>query len=203
MNYTFSKDLIDIGSRINSKKLRLYKIMSTEGMLCGQLLNYPTKQLIQLSSREIQIKTISKLFTNPKCILLDLNDNKEIGQLEIMGGFGVNFFWQDAPSDPIGRIKVGESVFNFRRIPPAISYSFFKQETWGHFKFRLYTIKGNDFYEYSFKLDMPVLDMGPALIYKTFTGSIETNGDNLLAILTAFYLIEAEFSNEDTRATSF
>jgi hypothetical protein len=200
VNFKFSKELIDKDSTNRpSKQLRLYKILDDKNQLLGQFLYYPKEQVISFNDREISIEVVSKFLKKTKYFLVDKKDNKQVGEYEIFGGFGVSHFWQDVPSSPTGTIKLGDTIFNFRRIPTDIRYSFLKQDTWGYFKFRLYTIKGKEFYEYSLKMDIPVLSKSHYTKYRPFVGTIESNSDNVFAILAGLYLMEVEFDFEDTK----
>jgi hypothetical protein len=200
VNFKFSKELIgnDTTNRPN-KQLRLYKILDDKDQVIGQFFNYPKEQIINFGDREISVEIVSKFLKKTKYFLVDKKDAKQLGEYEILGGFGVNHFWQDVPSSPTGIITLGETVFNFRRIPADIKYSFFKQETWGYFKFRLYTIKGKEFYEYSLKMDIPVWSKSHYTKYRPFVGTIESNSDNVFAILAGLFLMEVEFDFEDTK----
>jgi hypothetical protein len=84
-------------------------------------------------------------------------------------------------------------------MPSDIKHSFFKQETWGYFKFRLYANKGQEFYEYSLKMDIPVFCKSHFTNYRPFEGTIKSNSDNVFAILAGLYLMEMEFDFEDTK----
>ena len=199
MNFKFSKELIDNGSaNTPSKQLRFYKIMDDKNQVIGQFFYYPKEQKINFGDREISIEVVSKFLKKTIRFLIDKKDNKQVGEYEIFGGHGVNYFWEDVPSLPTGKIKLGDQVFNFRRISTGIESSFFKQDTWGYFKFRLYTIKGNEFYEYSLKLDIPVWSKPHNTKYRPFVGTIDSNCDNVFAILAGLYLMEVEFEFEDT-----
>ena len=200
MNFKFSKELIDKDSTNRpSKQLRLYKLLDERNQLLGQFFYNPKEQIINYDDREISIEVVSKFLKKTKYFLVDRKDNKQVGEYEIFGGYGVNHFWQDVPSSPTGTIKLGDTVFNFRRIPADIKYSFLKQETWGYFKFRLYAIKGKEFYEYSLKMDIPVLSKPHFTKYRPFFGTIVSNSDNVFAMLAGLYLMEVEFDFEDTK----
>jgi hypothetical protein len=200
VNFKFSKELIDTGSTNRpSEQLRLYKIVDDKDQLLGQFFYYPKEQIINFHNREISIEVVSKFLKKTKYFLVDRKDNNHVGEYEIFGGFGVNRFWQDVPSSPTGTIKLGDTLFNFRRIPADTKYSFLKQETWGYFKFRLYAIKGQEFYEYSLKMDIPVWSKPHYTNYRPFTGTIVSNSDNIFAILAGLYLMEVEFNFEDTK----
>ncbi len=200
MNFKFSKELIDKDSTNRpSKQLRLYKIWDDKNQLLGQFLYYPKEQVINFNNREISIEVVSKFLKKTKHFLVDKKDNKQVGEYEVFGGFGVNHFWQDVPSSPTGTIKLGDTLFNFRTIPADIKYSFLKQETWGYFKFRLYATKGLEFYEYSLKMDIPVWSKPHYTKYGPFVGTIASNFDNVFAILAGLYLMEVEFDFEDTK----
>ena len=200
MNFKFSKELIDTDTTNRpNKQVRLYKILDGKDQLLGQFFYYPKEQVIYFSDREISIEVVSKFFKKTKFFLVDKKDNNQVGEYEIFGGFGVNHFWQDVPSSPTGTIKLGDALFNFRRIPSDIKFSFLKQETWGHFKFRLYAIKGQEFYEYNLKMDIPVWSKPHYTKYRPFVGTIESNSDNIFTILAGLYLMEVEFDFEDTK----
>lgn len=198
MNCKFSKELIDTDpTNRPSNQLRLYKISDDKDRLLGQFFYYPKEQIINFNDREISIEVVSKFLKKTKYFLVDKNDNRQVGEYEILGGFGINPFWKDVPSSPIGTIKLDNALFNFRRIPADIKYSFFRQETWGYFKFRLYAVKGQEFYEYSLKMDIPALSKPNYTKYRPFVGTIASNSDNIFAILAGLYLIEMEFDYED------
>ena len=117
MNFKFSKELIDKDSTNRpSKQLRLYKLLDERNQLLGQFFYNPKEQIINYDDREISIEVVSKFLKKTKYFLVDRKDNKQVGEYEIFGGYGVNHFWQDVPSSPTGTIKLGDTVFNFRRI---------------------------------------------------------------------------------------
>ncbi|MBK7885635.1 MAG: hypothetical protein IPJ81_18995 [Chitinophagaceae bacterium] len=147
MNFKFSKELIGLPNK-PTNQLRLYKLLDDNNQVVGQFFYYPKEKLICFGDRELSIEVITKFMKKTKYFLVDKNNNKQIGEYEIFGGSGTNTFWQDVPSLPTGTIKIDGILFNFRRIPTGIKYSFLKQDTWGYFKFRLYAIKGQEFYEY-------------------------------------------------------
>lgn len=200
MKFTFCKELIDKNSTNRpGKKLRLYTLLDDQNQLIGQFFYYPKEQIIIVNDQEISIEVAPKFFKKTKYLLVDKKDSKQVGEYNILGGYGINHFWQDIPSSPTGTLTLGDTVFNFRRIPPAIRYSFLKQDTWGYFKFHLYAIKGTEFYEYSLKMDIPVWSKSHYTKYRPFVGTIESNSDNVLAILAGLYLMEMEFDFEDTK----
>ena len=200
MNFKFSKELIDSNpTNRPNKQLRLYKLLDGKDQLIGQFFYYPREQIITFEDREISIEVVSTFLKKNKYFLVDKKDNEQVGEFEILGGFGINHFWQDVPSSPTGTVKLGDTLFNFRRIPADIKYSFLKQQTWGYFKFRLYAIKGKEFYEYSLKMDIPVLSKSHYTKYRPFVGIIVSNSDNIFAILAGLYLMEVEFDFEDTK----
>lgn len=200
MNFKFSKELIDNNpSSSHITQLRLYKILDEKDQLLGQFFYYPKEQIINFDDKEISIEVSSQFLKKTKHFLVDKKENKQVGEYEIYGGFGVNHFWQDVPSSPTGTIKLADTVFNFRRIPPDIKYSFLNQETWGYFKFRLYAIYGQEFYEYSLKMDIPVWSKPHSIKYRPFIGTIESNSDNVFAILAGLLFMEVEFDFEDKK----
>lgn len=200
MNVKFSKELVSNDStKRPDNQLRLYKILDDKDQLIGQFFYYPKEQIIKFSDREISIEVFTKFLKKTKSFLIDKKDNRQVGEYEIFGGSGVNHFWQDAPSSPTGIITIGDTTFNFRRIPPNIKYSFLNQDTWSYFKFRLYSIKGTEFYQYSLKMDIPVLRNANYIKYTPFVGIIESNANNIFAILAGLFLMEVEFDYEDTK----
>lgn len=200
VNFKFSKELVDTDSANRpGKQLRLYKVLDDKDQVLGQFLYYPKEQIISLADRKISIEVVAKPLKKTKYFLVDKKDNEQIGEYEICGGFGVNHFWQDVPSSPTGTIRLGDTLFNFRRIPADIRHLLVKQETWGYFKFRLYAIKGQAFYEYSLKMDMPAWSKPRYTNYRPFSGTIVANSDNILAILAGLYLMEVEFDYEDSK----
>ncbi|MGN6437613.1 MAG: hypothetical protein ACTHMM_13820 [Agriterribacter sp.] len=198
MNFKFSKELI-VNNTENgpNEQLRLYKIMDNKDQLMGQFFYYPKEQIINFNDRKISIEVVSKFLKKTKYFLVDNKDNKKVGEYEVLGGFGINYFWQDVPSSPTGTIQLIDTLFNFRRIPTDIKYSFSKKETWGYFKFRLYAIKGEEFYDYSLKIDIPVWSKPHFTKYRSFVGTIVSNADNVFAMLAGLYLMEIEFDYED------
>ena len=200
MNYKFSKELIDeYPDDKPYRQLRLYKIYDNKEQILGQLFYYRDEQYFVFGDTKISIEIVSKLFKNTKYYLVDDNKKIQIGEYDIFGGCGINRFWQDVPSTPTATINLGDKKFYFRRIPAEVEYSFFKQETWGYYKFRLYATKGNEFFEYSLKMDIPILSKANYTKYRAFVGQLESNSDNLLAILAGPYLMDIEFEFEDTK----
>jgi hypothetical protein len=200
VNFKFSKELIVIDAANRpSEQLRLYKVADENDQLLGQLFYYQDQQIIAFDDRKISIEVMRKFLKKSTYFLVDKRDNTQVGEYKVLGGFGVNYFWQDVPSSPTGTISMGDKSFVFRRIPPDISHSIFKRETWGYFKFRLYANKGQEFYEYSLKMDIPLWSKPYYTRYQPFVGTIESNADNVFAILAGLYLMEMEFKFEDTR----
>lgn len=188
--------MIDEGSSIKlDKQLKVYKLFDANNQAIGWFFHYPNKQIIRIGDRDIYIETISS-FRKKKCFLVDKIEKKQIGEYGIFGG-GTNYFWQDVPSSPNAIIKIDEVQFNFRRVLPDVSYSLLKKEYFNYFKFRLYAVKGNEFYEYSLKMDYPIRKKPYYSRYQPFVGTIESNSDNIFPILCGFYLIEKEFDYED------
>ncbi len=200
MNYKFSKELIDEypGDK-PYRQLRLYKILDNKKQIVGQFYYYADEQYFLFGDKQISIEVISKLFKKTRYNLVNQSKQIQIGNYEIFGGFGIARFWEDVPSTPTGTINVDNKKYNFRRIPADIEYSFFKKATWGYFKFRLYATKGNEFYEYSLKMDIPSFSKVHYTNYRPFTGEIESNSDNILVMLAGFYLMEIEFEFEDNK----
>jgi len=179
------------------KQLRLYKVYNDRGMMFGNFFYYPDEQAFNFNDTEIFIKINSKLFKAPQYLLIDRKDRKQIGHFQI-NQFRTHTFWKYNPS-PIGRIHLGDEVYNFKRVSPDIQPSPFKQETWGHFKFSLCSSKSNENIEYSLKMDIPVLSKANFTKYRPFEGFIESNTDNMFAILSGIYLIELAFQDEDNK----
>lgn len=200
MTFTFSKELVDHGlSGKPHLQLRLYKVFDEAGAVAGSFHYYPKEQFFKIGEREILISVISKLFRKSKFLMLDRTSQEQVGEYEVFGGYGINHFYQDVPSAPTGIIKIAGKNFNFRRVPAEAGYSVFKKATWGYFKFRLYSIIGNEFYEYSLKMDIPALSKAHFTNYRPFTGNIESTSDNLFVLLAGFYLMEIEFEYEDSK----
>jgi hypothetical protein len=200
VKFTFSKELIDIDTTNKPhKQLRLYKVFDDKNQLIGQYHHYPKRQIINFEEKEISIEVISGFLKKRKHFLIDKKDKKQVGEFEITGGFGINYFWKDVPSSPAGTIKYGNKLLNFRRIPTGINYSFLKPETREYFKFRLYATKGNEFYEYSLKIDFQARGKPYPVKYKPFSGTIESNSCDIFAILAGLYLMEMEFDFEDRK----
>jgi hypothetical protein len=198
MNYKFSKEQADeYPDDKPYRELMLYKVIDDNDQIVGQFYFYRDEQYFVFDNTQISIEVISKLFKKTKYNLL--NNNKPIGNYEIFGGGGIDRFYQDVPSNPTATINIGDQKYNFRRIPAAVEYSFFKQETWGYFKFRLYAVKGNEFYDYSLKMDIPFLSKANYTKYRPFVGQIESNSDNMLVMLAGIYLMDIEFEYEDTK----
>ena len=200
MKFKLTKELIDeYPDDKPYRQLRLYKVFRDEGQIVGQFFYYTDEQYFIFDDTQISIEVILKLFKKTKYNLLDKKKQIQIGDYEIFGGFGINRFWQDVPSTPTGLINIGYKKYNFRRIPAEVENSFFKKATWGYCKFRLYETKGNEFYEYSLKMDIPVLSKAHFTKYRPFVGEIESNSENLLIILAGLYLMDIEFEFEDTK----
>ena len=200
MNFIFSKELIDNDPTTKrGKRSSQYKILDAKNNLLGQFFHSSEEPLIYVGDKEISIDTVSKFLKKTKHFLVDNKDRKQIGEYEILGGHGIDHFWKDIPSSPTGTIKLNDTLFNFRRVAPDVRYSFLKQETWGYFKFRLYAIERKEFYEYCLKMDVPIYDKPNQTKWRPFLGTIESNSDNILAILAGLYLMEIEFAFEDSK----
>lgn len=199
MNFKFSKEIIKADqTKPGRGQLRLYKVFDEDDQLLGQFFMYPTEQILHFKDKKFSVDVVSR----PKkksIFLMDTNNNEPIGEYEVFGGTGVNYFWQDVPSSPTGTIRFGDREFKFRRIPAEVRYLIFSRETWGYFKFRLYATKGQEYYEYSLQMDIPVWNHTNR--FTPFTGTIESNADNPLAALAGLYLMEVEFRFEDSKTS--
>jgi hypothetical protein len=200
LNFKFSKELVDYDFSGNPRlQLRLYKVYNEADNIVGSFHYYPKEQFFKFGEREISISVISKLFKKSKYLMLDKGNQEQAGEYEVFGGYGINRFYQDVPSSPTGIVKIADKHFNFRRIPAEVEYSVLKKATWGYFKFKIYSVKGNEFYEYSLKMDIPVWGKAHFTNYRPFIGNIESNSDNLFVLLAGFYLMEIEFDYEDSQ----
>ena len=200
MKYKISKELIDEYSDDKPyEELRLYKLIDENEKVVGQFFYYTDRQYFIFGKTNISIEVISNLFKKTIYNLVDCNTKNKIGEYEIFGGRGIDRFWQDAPSKPTASIYVDDKKLNFRRITADVDYSFFRKETWGYFKFKLYATKGNEFYYYTLKMDVPIISKSNYTKFRSFSGQVETNSNNILIILAGLYLMDVEFDYEDNK----
>jgi hypothetical protein len=87
-----------------------------------------------------------------------------------------------------------DKEYLFKRIKPDISYSLFKKDTWGHFKFQLTSYEENVIY--SFRINMPVFSIGNPVVENPFQGEIELNNTNILIAFAGLYLLERSLDNQ-------
>ena len=200
MKYKFSKEVIDeYADDKPYEQLRLYKLLNENDQIIGQFFYYSNRQYFVFGKTKILVEVISKIFKKTVYNLIDYNTNQKVGEYEIFGGRGIDRFWQDVPSIPTATIHIEDKKFNFRRISADINFSTFKKETWGYFKFKLYATKGNEFYDYTLKMDIPVFSKANYHKYRPFVGQIESNSNNILIILAGMYLMDIEFEYEDNK----
>jgi hypothetical protein len=135
----------------------------------------------------------------PVCFEFSWN-NQQVGAYKFNHN-ALCHFWQDVPSDPNGFVTLNNMIYNFRRIPTGIRSLQFKKETWGHFKFRLYAVRGDAYAEYTFRMEQLNWIRSGFVNHHPFTGAIETNSKNILVVVAAFYLVERVFETlEETDA---
>ena len=201
MIFKFSKTLAGEATRFfirPDSQLRLYKITDEQGLILAEFHHGNYEQLVKAESKEIKIEPIKRLFKKAKLLLLDGKDHTQIGEMQI-NGQGISHFWKDVPSDPNAVITFGGVDYYFRRIQPDIKYDWFKKASWGHFKFILYSTKGEDAAYFSLKMDIPIISKPNYTKYRPFEGIIESSFSNLSVIALAFYLFELEFEAEDQK----
>lgn len=192
--YTFTKEILnDPLTNTNSphSQLCLYKIIDNEGNTAAQFHYYPKKQFIEIDSQEITVSVIEKFFKKTQYLLID--NNQPVGEYKFIDS-AMRLFWQDVPSEPNGILTFNDMVFNFRRVPAAVRALRFKKDTWGFYKFRLYGINGDTYAEYTLKMDQLTWQRYGHI---PFTGAIETNADNIMIVVSAFYLMERVFETLD------
>lgn len=201
MIFKFSKTLVGEATSIfirPDRQLRLYKITDEQGQILAEFHHGYYELLVKAESKEIKIEPIKRLFKKTKLLLFDGKDHTQIGEMQI-NGQGISHFWKDVPSDPNAVITFNGVDYYFRRIQPDIQYDWFKKASWGHFKFTLYSTKGEDVAYFSLKMDIPIISKPNYTKYRPFEGIIESNFSNLSVIVLAFYLFELEFEAEDQK----
>lgn len=185
--YAFTKELID------GYWLRQYNFFDATGELAGQFNYDGERQYLQYDDTEIEVEVISKLFKKTRYLLVDSRSKTTVGEYQLLGT-GISLFWQDVPSSPNGTITLNDAVYNFRSLSTGIMPSLLQPESWGHYKFRLYAVRGDQFAEYTLKVALPFLkNMG--IENYPFTGTVETNFASMKPVLAACYLIEWEFKH--------
>jgi hypothetical protein len=201
MQLRFTKDLINDIITTNVKisdQLRLYKIFDEQDAILGQFYFYHKEQYITFQEKEIAVETTSKILKKSQHLLVDKSDGKQIGQCELYKtGLSTSEYFLFNQF----LLKIGDKTYILERQKPEAKRNFFKIETWGHFKFRLYSKASQEYAEYSLKMDIPAWNR-PSYKYINFTGTIETNMTDIFPILSAFYLFEIEFDNEDAKYNS-
>jgi hypothetical protein len=198
MNLQFSKEVTNNNNTTAVKRsdhLRLYKVFDEDKTVVGQFFFYHREQFLTFSNKKIAVEVISAFFKKSKHLLVDKSDSKQIGQYEVYSN--ALFPWDFTLNNSL--IKIGDKAYNFLRLNPDIKPNVFKQETWGHFKFGIYPKVGQEFAEFSLKMDIPVWSKPNYTKYRPFTGQIETNFTDIFPILSAFYLFEIEFDKEDNK----
>jgi hypothetical protein len=171
--------------------------MDEEGQAAGRFFYYNKEQYFVFGETKISIEVISRLFRKDEIYLLESATNNRKGSCEIFGRGGIDVLWEDIPSTPAGVIHFNDKKYNFRRIVPAVQYSYSDKETWDYFRYRLYAVKGNEFYDYSLKMSVPVWSNHGHISKSPFIGQIESNSDNILLILAGIYLMEVLFERQD------
>ncbi|MBO9561486.1 MAG: hypothetical protein J7621_01885 [Niastella sp.] len=199
MQLRFTKDLINdiITTDVKiSDQLRLYKIFDEHDAVLGQFFFHHTEQYLIFANKEIVVETTSRILKKSQHLLIDKSDGKQIGQYELYKtGLATSEYFIFNQF----LIKIGDKTYILERQKPEAKRNFFKMETWGHFKFRLYPKTGGEYAEYSLKMDIPSLSKINYTKYRHFTGTIEANMTDVFPILSAFYLFEIEFDNEDAK----
>jgi hypothetical protein len=200
MNLKFTKELKSEQyptDFVPKKLLRLYQVWEGN-KLWGQFFHYPEKHFFKVEDKEVSIEVISKWFQKCKYLLNDDMENKLIGKYEIFNMRMIPFLAYE-PLPPDASVTINDKLYYFRRLNPDIPSDLIKQETWGHFKFRLYAIKGNEYADYCLKMDIPIISKPNYTNNRPFTGTIETNIEDKLTILSALYLMEFAFKEEDQK----
>jgi hypothetical protein len=194
---TFTKEILNdpaLNKLIYTKQLCLYKIIDNEGNIAAQFYYHPEKHAIEIDGKKITISVIEKFLKRTQYLLIE--NKQKIGEYKFNYS-ELCHYWQDVPSDPNGTVTFNNIVYNFRRISPGIRSLLFKKETWGHFKFRLYAIKGDAYAEYTLKMDQLTWQRAGSVNHYPFNGTIETNSENILLVVSAFYLMERVFETLD------
>ena len=188
--YTFTKENLnnpEINTYNSRQQKSLYKIIDKEGSIAAQFYYLPTKQFIQIDGKEITVSVIEKFLKKTQYQLID--NNQQVGEYKFNHN-ALCVFWQDVPSEPNGTVTLNNMVYNFRRISTGIRSLRLKKETWGHFKFRLYAVMGDVYAEYTLKMEQLNWLRTGFVNHHPFTGSIETNSENIMVVVAAFYLME-------------
>ncbi|HEY8893725.1 MAG TPA: hypothetical protein VIM79_02885 [Niastella sp.] len=188
--YTFTKENLNDPATNTYNSLQqksVYKIIDNEGNIAAQFYYLPAKQFIQIDGKEITVSVIEKFLKKTQYLLME--NNRQVGEYKFIHS-GLCHFWQDVPSDPNGAVTLNDMIYNFRRIPSGIRSLQFKKETWGHFKFRLYAVYGDAYAQYTFRIDQLSWLRTGFINHHPFSGAIETNSENLLVVVAAFYLME-------------
>jgi hypothetical protein len=198
MQLRFTKDLVNDIMTTDVKitdQLRLYKIFDEQDVILGQFFFYHTEQYLTFANKEIAVETTSRILKKSQHILVDKSDGQQIGQYELYKtGLSTSEYFIFNQF----LLKIDDKTYILERQKPDAKRNFFKIETWGHFKFRLYSKASQEYAEYSLKMDIPAWNR-PSHKYINFTGTIETNMTDIFPILSAFYLFEIKFDNEDAK----
>lgn len=197
--YTFTKEILnDPLTNTNSRhsQLCLYKIVDNKGNTAAQFHYYPKKQFIEIEGKEFAVSEIERFFKATKYLLIDAGKNQPVGEYKFNDS-AIHFFWEDVPTEPNGTILLDDMVYYFRRIRSGVRSLRLRKETWGHFKFRLYAVKGDMYAEYTLKIDQPGWRQSMCVNLHSLNGTIETNTQNILVVVAAFYLMERVFETLD------
>ena len=195
MNLQFSKEVLNdkVTTDVKiSEQVRRYKLFSESHAVIGQFVFHHEEQFLMINNRRIEARE-----NKGQHLLIDIADNSQIGEYKVADNSSFSSFSYTAFNTSI--IEIGEQVYKFQRLRPDTPSSIFKQETWGHFKFKLFPAQGKEFAEFSLKMDIPVFSKANYTKYRFFTGSIETTITDALALLAAFYLMGIEFDKKDNR----
>lgn len=199
VQYAFSKMLGDESDQnfLLRNAPRLITVTKEDNEIAGRFFYYPQEQFLKFNDTEIRIENIQKIFKKTRRLLIHAQSNERLGEYEILGG-GINYSWKDVPYPPNATVRLNNNDYNFRRVAPDIPYWPFDRSTWGQYKFFLYALKGDEFVEYALAMDKPVWQRPRSTNLLPFEGTIQTNSNNMVLLLSGFYLIEAEFEHEDS-----
>src|ERR1044072_7771000 len=180
--YTFTREILNdhVRHTKNSGKLRLYKIIDSEGNIAAQFYSYPKKQVIEVNGKEIVVSVVEKFFKETKYLLIDSEKNEPIGEYKYFGA-EISYFWQDVPTEPNGTITLDDILFYFRRIP--VGSSPFDQEPPGYYHFRLYAVMGDEYADYKLNISPSTWLNARSNTSCSFAGAIETNSKNITAMV--------------------
>jgi len=163
---------------------RTWRLFDGQGILAGEFVLTHEKQFFRLGDRFVHVQ-------GRKHHLVDAA-NEQIGMFMPDGN---SLFSKEPPVTGDPYMKIMDKIYLFNQLPSDVSWNILKADTYGHYKFGIRALRGQDFATYSLKIDLPAWHRLP-INYFPLDGTIETNMDDMLVILSTFYMIELWFEEK-------